>query len=306
MGSPASEEGHQDNEEPQHLVTIAKPFAVGRFTVTRDEFAAFVADTGYDAGSGCWDRDSWQERVDLSWRNPGYEQRGTHPVVCVNWNDAQAYVNWLNKKTGKGYRLLNESEWEYVARAGTTTPFWWGSSISTSQANYNGVFAYNGGSSGEYRRRTVPVDSFAANPFGLYNVHGNVYQWVEDCWADSYRQAPTDGAATTAGDCVWRVLRGGSWSNYPRFLRAASRYYYVPYYRFNHFGLRLARTITPLVFTSLPPRMLQNEALGGPGAEPPANFLTHRHSGFQPDVRSCAKRISISASARSDGRLIKA
>jgi len=229
MGSPASEEGHQDNEEPQHLVTIAKPFAVGRFTVTFDEWDACVA------GGGC----NGYRPSDAGWG------RGRMPVINVSWDDAKAYVAWLSRTTGKSYRLLSESEWEYVARAGTTTPFWWGSSISTNQANYIGWFTYNGGSPGDDRQRTVPVDSFAANPFGLYNAHGNVWQWVEDCYADNYRNASTDGSATTAGECKTRVLRGGSWSIGPWFLRAAIRGTITPVGRYGDIGLRLARTITP-------------------------------------------------------------
>jgi formylglycine-generating enzyme required for sulfatase activity len=154
-------------------------------------------------------------------------------------------VAWLSKKIGKPYRLLSESEWEYAARAGTTTPFWWGSTISTSQANYNGNYTYNNGPKGEYRIGTVPVDSFAPNAFGLYNVHGNVYQWVEDCYADSYAGAPVDGSAKTTGDCNERVLRGGSWSDLPRYLRAANRIRNDPDVRDNGIGFRLARTLNP-------------------------------------------------------------
>jgi formylglycine-generating enzyme required for sulfatase activity len=166
-------------------------------------------------------------------------------VINVSWDDAKAYVAFLSKTTGKSYRLLSESEWEYAARAGTATPFWWGSTISTSEANYDGNYTYNNGPKGEYRQRTVPVDSFAANPFGLYNVHGNVYQWVEDCYHDSYAGAPVDGKAVTAGDCSYRVFRGGSWNYNPAYLRAASRYGVNPVYRGNFFGFRLARTLNP-------------------------------------------------------------
>ena len=132
-------------------------------------------------------------------------------MVCVNWNDAKAYVAWLSKTTGKTYRLLSEAEREYVARAGTTTPFWWGATISTSQANYDGNYTYAGGSKGEWRKATVAVDSFAANPWGLYNVHGNVWEWTEDCWNEKNAGNPGNGSARTNGDCGCRVLRGGSW-----------------------------------------------------------------------------------------------
>src|SRR5262249_7987984 len=145
------------------------------------------------------------------------------PVINVSWDDTQQYVKWLSGKTGKTYRLLTGAEWEYVARAGTTTPFWWGSSISPSQANYAGDYTYAGGPKGEYRGKTVAVDSFAPNPWGLYNVHGNVWEWVQDCWNDSYDGAPTDGSVWATGDCGRRVVRGGSWYGSPWALRAAIR-----------------------------------------------------------------------------------
>jgi len=126
---------------------------------------------------------------------------------------------------------------------GTTTPFWWGSSISTSQANYNGNLTYGSGKMGEYRQSTVPVDSFAANPFGLYQMHGNVWQWVEDCYVDSYKNAPTDGSVNTTNGCENRVLRGGSWSYGPRLLRAANRIRYNPTFRYYVLGFRVARTL---------------------------------------------------------------
>ncbi|MGP0057872.1 MAG: SUMF1/EgtB/PvdO family nonheme iron enzyme [Beijerinckiaceae bacterium] len=247
MGSPASEPQRFDDEGPQHVVTIAKALAVGKFAVTRDEFAAFVNETGYDAGSKCWvfENSSWSAKAGFSWRDPGFTQTGMHPAVCLNWNDAKAYATWLSNRTGKSYRLLSESEWEYAARAGTTTPFWWGSSIAPSQANYDGNYTYNNGPKGEYRQKTVPVDSFAANPFGLYNVHGNVWQWIEDCYHDSYAGAPVNGTAITTGDCKCRVLRGGSWVLNPGYLRAAFRSRSNPDGRINGLGFRLARTLSP-------------------------------------------------------------
>jgi len=178
-------------------------------------------------------------------RDPRLPQDDTHQVVRINWDDANAYVRWLDEKSGgKGYRLLSEAEWEYVARAGTTTPFWWGSSITPKQANYDGNFTYaGGGAKGEYRKRTVPVDSFEPNPWGLYQVHGNVWEWCEDCWNENYDGAPDDGLAWTTGDCVGRVLRGGSRDDFPWLLRSAYRISGSPGSRSNVLGFRLARTL---------------------------------------------------------------
>ena len=151
--------------------------------------------------------------------NDGGWGRGRRPVIYVSWNDAKTYVHWLSNKTGKAYRLLSEAEREYVTRAGTATPYWWGASISTRLANY-----YDGTrSSREDQQQTLPVDSFEPNPWGLYQVHGNIWEWTEDCYHDDYRGAPSDGSAWTSGDCGSRVIRGGSWTDLPGNVRAASR-----------------------------------------------------------------------------------
>ncbi|MGP0091839.1 MAG: SUMF1/EgtB/PvdO family nonheme iron enzyme, partial [Xanthobacteraceae bacterium] len=233
---------HRGPASPQHLVTIAKPFAVGRFAVTVDQFAVFAAETGYDAGSKCYvvEETKAEEKPDHSWRNPGFAQTGSHPATCLDWNDAKAYVAWLTRKTGKTYRLLSEAEREYVTRAGTTTTFWWGSSIATSEANYNGSANHG---NGEYRRGTVAVNSFRANPWGLYQVHGNVYEWVEDCWHENYQGAPSDGSAWVSGDCTRRGLRGGSWLEDARALAAAARARNGAGNRYDIDGFRVARTL---------------------------------------------------------------
>jgi formylglycine-generating enzyme required for sulfatase activity len=228
MGSPASEPQREGDEDPQHRVTFARPFAVGKFAVTFAEWDACVADRG------CNDKPD-----DRGWG------RGKRPVIDINWSEAKAYVAWLSRKTGKNYRLLSEAEREYVTRAGTTTPFWFGSSISTSQANYDGNDTYGSGSKGEYRQKTLPVDSFKPNPWGLHQVHGNVSEWTEDCWNDSYSGAPADGSAWAAGDCSRRVLRGGSWNYFPRFLRSAKRFGDRADNHLISQGLRVARTLTP-------------------------------------------------------------
>jgi formylglycine-generating enzyme required for sulfatase activity len=227
MGSPSSEPG-RDKWEEQVRVTITRPFAVGRFAVTFDQWDACVADGGCN-----------YKPDDRGWG------RGTRPVMNVSLNDAQAYAAWLSRKTGKIYRLLSEAEREYVTRAGTTTPFWWGSSITTKQANYDGEHTYGGRAKGEFRQRTVSVDSFEANPWGLLNVHGNVWEWTEDCWNESNQGNPGDGSARSTGDCSRRVVRGGSWGSNPQELRSASRDPYTAGARITTFGFRLARTLNP-------------------------------------------------------------
>jgi formylglycine-generating enzyme required for sulfatase activity len=227
MGSPNNEEGRSADEGPQHRVTFSQPFAAGRFPVTFDEWDACVADGGCNN----------YKPADEGWG------RGRRPVINVSWDEAKAYVTWLSGKTGRTYRLLSESEREYVTRAGTTTRFWWGSSISTNEANYD--FRFYAGATGEYRQKTLPVDSFHLNPWGLYQVHGNVYDWVEDCFHDTYNGASSNGSAWTAGDCKYRVLRGGAWNDYPRFLRAAFRGKNSTGFRNFSLGFRLARTLNP-------------------------------------------------------------
>jgi formylglycine-generating enzyme required for sulfatase activity len=174
MGSPDTEEGRNEYEGPQHRVTISRPFAVGKFEVTFAEWDACVA------ALRC------SHRPEEIWKG------GRQPVISVSWDDiTREYLPWLNHKIRRGgvYRLPTEAEWEYAARAGTTTAFWWGSTISTSQANYDGSFAYGGGPKGEYRQQPLTVDSFAPNPWGLYNVHGNVWEWVQDCRIGDYPDA---------------------------------------------------------------------------------------------------------------------
>jgi len=171
------------------------------------------------------------------------------PVVNVSWFGAKAYAKWLSEKTGKAYGLLSEAEWEYAARAGTTGPFSFEGPITPDKANYDGNYSYAGSPKGEYRERTVPVDSFQPNPWGLYQVHGNVWEWVEDCWNNSYAEKPArlkaSGEAWTTGDCNLRVLRGGSWNDFPQALRSADRNWRYRDIRYSYFGFRLARTLTP-------------------------------------------------------------
>ena len=225
LGSPENEEGRTEWEGPQLKVTIAQPFAVGRFEITFDEW-----DVCFAAGS-CEHRPNDYGRG-----------RGRLPATDVSWDDAQAYVGWLSRKTGKTYRLLTEAEWEYAARAGTTTPFSWGSSISTSQANYDGRQTYGGSPTGEYRAKMVPVDSFRSNPWGLHQMHGNAGEWVQDCAYYTYDVAPKDGSAWEEGDCKERMVRGGALHDGPSSLRSAARHR-VEHNDRGGAGFRVARTL---------------------------------------------------------------
>jgi formylglycine-generating enzyme required for sulfatase activity len=228
MGSPPTEKKRFDGEGPQHRVTFPRAFAVGKFEVTFDEWDACV-----DAG-GCRHRPG-----DEGWG------RGRRPVINVSWDDiTKEYLPWLSGKTGKTYRLLTEAEWEYAARAGTITPFSTGRTITTAQANFHSDYTYGGGAKGIYRGKTVEVGSFQPNAFGLYDLHGNVWEWVQDCWNDSYRGAPTDGSVWRTGDCSRRVLRGGSWGLFPWYLRSALRYVFSTVFRYYDFGFRVGRTLT--------------------------------------------------------------
>ena len=227
MGSPSREEGRSDDEGPVHRVTISERFAVGVHEVTFREWEACRRSGGCTHNP---DDEGWG--------------RGDRPVVNVSWQDAKEYARWLSRKTGEEYRLLSESEWEYAARAGTSGPFHFGSTISPEEANYDGNFTYGSGRKGRYRKRTEPVGSYPPNSFGLHDVHGNVQEWVEDCWHARYRGAPSDGRAwTRGGDCGKRVLRGGSWSFTPRYLRSADRFGSSAGFRFNINGFRVARTL---------------------------------------------------------------
>ncbi len=214
------------DEKPVHEVSI-RAFSVGKFEVTFAEWDACVS------AGGCSKTPN-----DQGWG------RGSRPVINVSWNDAQQYVKWLSGKTGKRYRLLTENEWEYVARAGTTTDYPWGNSASHEAANYGKDECCDGLAQGpDQWVNTSPVRSFPPNPWGLYDVHGNVNEWTEDCWHETYAGAPTDGSAwTRGGDCTWRVVRGGSWYSGPRALRSAYRLWYTASVANGDLGFCLART----------------------------------------------------------------
>ncbi|NBQ70638.1 MAG: TIR domain-containing protein, partial [Nitrosomonadaceae bacterium] len=215
MGSPDDEPERRNDEGPQHEVHIAKPFAMGVFEVTFAEYDQFCQKTGRDKPG------------DENW---GRENR---PVIDVSWHDAQLYCAWLSELTGQSYRLPNEAEWEYASRAGTITPFYTGETINFDQANY-----------GQIREKTLPVGSFAPNAFGLYDMHGNVWEWTQDCWHENYRNAPDNGSAwleANGGNCDRRVVRGGSWSGNPLNLRSALRFRLITYEANKFLGFRIAR-----------------------------------------------------------------
>jgi formylglycine-generating enzyme required for sulfatase activity len=203
MGSPPSDQ----QAETQHRVTIAAPFAVSKFEITFNEWGACVKN------GGC----GGYRPEDQGWG------RGKRPVINLSWENAKDYVNWLSRKTGKPYRLLSEAEWEYAARAGSVTPFSFGDTLSPSQANYDGS-PDGSGPSEVNRQKTMPVGSFPANQFGLHDMHGNAWEWVEDCWHDDYTaEAPTDGSAWLKERCEGHVGRGGSWEDSQSELRSSAR-----------------------------------------------------------------------------------
>ena len=254
IGTPVSEVGRGTDENPQQAVTVGYTLAVGKYPVTRGEFAAFVKDTVQTLGA-CEHCDGKSFRVEegIRWNNT-FHQTDRHPMVCVNWDDAQAYVRWLSRKTGKHYRLLSEAEWEYAARAGTTTAWYWGDSEADQcryangadlSAKAQGVTAARFVNCDDKYPETSPVGSFRPNAFGLFDMAGNVGEWVEDCYHDTYSGAPTNGGAVET--CLQkfhnaRVIRGGGWISIPAWVRSASRDVEVPSLRSDSSGFRVSRT----------------------------------------------------------------
>ena len=246
MGSPDAEAGRFKDEGPQHSVTISRPFAIGIYPVTLTEYRRFAVASGHAINDEC--RVLRGQRLvstaGKNWLWPDFLQTDQDPVVCVTWDDAHAYIDWLNGQvkqnpTAAGasgrsgpYRLPSEAEWEYAARAGTTTPFYWGMTMRRSDANYglddvpvvDGKLVFKPMAQGADRwKYTSPVGAFPANPFGLYDMAGNAWQFVEDCWHPDYLGAPNDGSARTDGKCDERIVRGGSWLKPPAGERPAKR-----------------------------------------------------------------------------------
>ena len=221
MGSPVTERERDFEEGPQHEVRIGYAFALGKYEVTFSQWQVCVA-----AGA-C------PQIADRGWGGVG------RPVINVSWEDTAEYVRWLSLKTGQEYRLPNEAEWEYAARGGTTTARYWGAEVGVDKANCHGCSDTFDG------EQTTAVGSFEANPFGLHDMLGNVWEWVRDCWNNTYEGAPTDGSAWATGDCRLAVLRGGSWGYFPRSARVASRHRAEREIRLSTNGFRPLRVVTP-------------------------------------------------------------
>lgn len=260
MGSLPSNETSDNRESPRHEVVIPKAFAAGIYDVTRAEYQVFAQETNRVQGPGCNVGDPmgrWITDPGKSWRDPGFDQTDSDPVVCVSWQDAQAYVGWLNTKLkpsqavtdhsdAQPYRLLTEAEWEYAARGGTDTAYYWGKSASHDFANFGLEQCYPCGVEKEGKDQwyyTSPVGSFAPNAFGLYDMLGNVWQWTEDCMHYGYIGAPTDGTVWAGGECKLRVLRGGSWLDPSRFVTVTLRNPWGPENRNHANGFRVARSL---------------------------------------------------------------
>lgn len=242
MGSGAQEQAQAnaalpksftDRESPQHSVRV-KSFAMGKTEVTRRQFTEFVSATGHKAGNSCFvlTGGKWADTPERNWRNPGYSQTDSDPVACVNWDDAQAYVRWIAQRTAQSYRLPSESEWEYACRAGVTQTY-------CGSDNVDSVSVHGRKGHG----KPLPVAGRQANAWGLYDMSGNVWEWTQDCWNETYSGAPSDGSAWTAGDCDLHVLRGGSALDFPQNTRAASRNWDGSSSRINLIGFRIARDL---------------------------------------------------------------
>lgn len=244
MGAPDNEEGHGGAESPQHQVTIGKGFALSRAEITIGQFREFVRASGYQpdsvklGGASVYDErgGALRDDPDATWQSDYAGRTATDerlPVVNISWGDAKAYVDWLSQRTGKRYRLPSEAEFEYALRGGTTTKYWWGDGAPTRKVE-NLTGAGDRSQSGrrwsnafeKYRDGywgPAPVMTFEANPYGLFDIDGNVSEWVMDCWHDSYVRAPTDGSAWVNPGCSTRVVRGGSWGSSPDQVRSAYR-----------------------------------------------------------------------------------
>lgn len=251
-------------EQPKHRVRIARDFAIGKYEVTRAEFTAFVHESGYSPAPGCWHfvGTEWLFDGERSWADPKIDQSDDHPVTCINWHDAVAYVEWLSRKTKAHYRLPSEAEWEYVARAGTQTAYWWGDDVADvcryvnlgdldaqdqfgwdrTHIKYDALGDWKGQPCRDGYPTLAPVHATVANPFGVFGLLGNANEWVADCWNDDYRTAPADGAARLVGaDCGLRAMRGQGWTANASSTRPAFRLKMNATDRRFTFGFRVVR-----------------------------------------------------------------
>jgi len=248
---PMAEAGR---DEPQHKVTFARPFALGKFDVTRGEFMEFARATGFRPRPGCQTviGNQWIPQLRAEWEHPGFPQTDRDPVVCMNDFEINAYLDWLRQKTGKNYRLPSEAEWEYAQRGGTTTAFYWGDDPKDACAYENVGDEDYGAKYGisdpipckDGFSDLAPVGSFKPNPFGLYDMAGNIFVMTADCWNETYAGAPTDGSAWMSGDCLRRVVRKAASGNpHPWMFRSADREAEGIIVRRNRFGFRVALSL---------------------------------------------------------------
>jgi formylglycine-generating enzyme required for sulfatase activity len=254
MGAQPGDQADRPEEHPAHAVTIAKPYALMKTEVTRDQFAAFVTATDRDMSGGCYMADGgdgkWNDGGD--YMQPGIAQAGDHPVVCVSDSDAADYADWLSAQTGKRYRLPTDAEWEYAARAGKKTSWPWGNNIGNTGCKYMNAMDASGHKGYPINQAmacndtfatTAPVGSFPANGFGLHDMLGNVWEWVSDCWHDTYQGAPADASSWQDGNCSKRAMRGGAWLENPWDSRFSVRWPADVGSRETSIGFRLARDL---------------------------------------------------------------
>jgi formylglycine-generating enzyme required for sulfatase activity len=214
MGSPENEAGRNDSESPQHQVNVPS-FFMGKYPLTQAQYQAIMGN------------------------NPAHFKGNNRPVECVSWNNAVNFCRKLNQKTGKNYKLPSEAQWEYACRAGTTTPFYFGESITPDLVNYDGNGVYAAAPKGQYRKQTTDVGTFPPNAFGLYDMHGNVWEWCEDDWQENYINAPVNGSALISRS-DYKLLRGGSWNDFPGYCRSACRFNYsLDYHDYDLIGFRV-------------------------------------------------------------------
>ena len=255
VGSPEIEAGRMDRGEPRQSLAIPAAIGVGKYEVTRAQFARFARESGHAPSGGCfaWNGSRYEQDASKDWRNPGFAQTDKEPVVCVNWNDAKAYAEWLTKKTGKRYRLPTEMEWEYAARAGNPTSRPWGDNPgaacryanvadAAAKRDVPGTASWTFHECNDKHAYTAPVGSYRPNAFGLYDMLGNAWEWTEDCLNEESVGAPADDGDRSSGECGRRVLRGGAWVDSPAFVRYDFRFFIGSDDRDFYIGFRVART----------------------------------------------------------------